>query len=383
MEREVIVAGAGPAGATTAMSLARKGHDVLLLDRKSFPRDKVCGDAIPASALEKLYLLGMQEKIEAAGFYYIDRIRLVSPKGFTMDADLQDASRWNLKSAIVPRMEFDVLLQEHAVDCGAEYCQGQVKEAIVENGQVVGVRARLNGKTQELRSKVVIGADGVTSTVARTVRPDKHVDGHRAVALRAYIEDLELLPHQVEFYLYDEVLPGYAWIFPLGDNNANIGLGMRLDKFREGGYNLNKMLDDLLEMPEIKKRVMNGGQLRDVATWQLNFGSQQNIQRAYAGALLVGDAAGLINPLTGGGISNAISSGWLAADTVHAAFLKNDFSQEALQPYDVYCQQTFWPTMRRSYVLQRAMEHLPIAVDWLVKQAREGSEFAQTFMTKL
>ena len=383
MEREVIVVGAGPAGATTAMSLARKGHDVLLLDRKSFPRDKVCGDAVPASALEKLYTLGMQEKIEAAGFYYIDRIRLVSPTGYTMDADLQDSNRWNVKSAIVPRMAFDVLLQEHAVDCGAEFCQGQVKEAIVENGQVVGVRARLNGKTQELRSRVVIGADGVTSTVARAVRPDKHVDGHRAVALRAYIEDLELLPHHVEFYLYDEVLPGYAWIFPLGDNKANIGLGMRLDRFREGDYNLNKMLDDLLEMPDIKKRVMNGGQLRDVATWQLNFGSQKNVQRAYAGALLVGDAAGLINPLTGGGISNAIASGWLAAETTHAAFLKNDFSQEALYPYDVYCQQTFWPTMRRSYVLQRAMEHLPIIVDWLVKQAREGSEFAQTFMTKL
>jgi len=383
MEREVIVVGAGPAGATTAMSLARKGHDVLLLDRKSFPRDKVCGDAVPAGAIEKLYALGMQEKIKAAGFYHIDKMRLVSPKGYTMDAELQDSSRWNAKSVIVPRMAFDALLQEHAVDSGAEFCQAQVKEPIMENGQVVGVRARLNGKVEEIRSKVVIGADGVTSAIARALRPDKHVDGHRAVALRAYIEDLELLPHHVEFYLYDQILPGYAWIFPLGNNAANIGLGMRLDKFREGDYDLNKMLDRLLEMPEIKKRVKNGGQYRDVATWQLNFGSQENVQRAYAGAMLVGDAAGLINPLTGGGISNAVTSGWLAAETAHAAFLMNDFSQEALYPYDTYCERMFWPTMRRSYLLQRSLEYLPFAVDWIVKQAREGSDFAQTFMTKL
>lgn len=383
MEREVIVVGAGPAGSTTAMSLARKGHDVLLLDRKSFPRDKVCGDAVPAGAIEKLYALGMQEKIKEAGFYYIDKMRLVSPKGHTMDAELQDTSRWNVKSVIVPRMTFDALLQEHAVDSGAEFCEAHVKEPILENGQVVGVRARLNGDLEEVRSKVVIGADGVTSVIARAVRPDKHVDEHRAVALRAYIEDLELLPHHVEFYLYDQILPGYAWIFPLGDNKANIGLGMRLDKFREGDHNLKEMLGRLLEMPEIKKRIKNGGEIRDVATWQLNFGSQKNIQRAYAGALLVGDAAGLINPLTGGGISNAVTSGWLAAETTHAAFLKNDFSYESLFPYETYCEKAFWSTMHRSYLLQRALEHLPFAVDWIVKQAREGSEFAQTFMTKL
>jgi geranylgeranyl reductase family protein len=383
MEREVIVVGAGPAGSATAMALARKGHDVLLLDRKTFPRDKVCGDAVPAGAIEKLYALGMEEKIEAADFYKINRIRLVSPKGHIMDADLNDGNRWNANSVIVPRMEFDALLQEHAVDSGAEFRQAHVKEPILENGQVVGVRARLNGTTKEIRSKVVIGADGVTSVVARAIRPDQHVDGHRAVALRAYIEDLEELPHQVEFYLYDQILPGYAWIFPLAEGQANIGLGMRLDTFREGGYNLNEMLDRMLEMPEIKKRVKNGGQLRDVGTWQLNFGSQKNVQRAYAGALLVGDAAGLINPLTGGGISNAISSAWLAAETTHAAFLKGDFSHEAFHPYDEYCRTTFGPTMQRSYLLQRALEHLPFAVDWIVQQAQENSEFAQTFMTKL
>jgi geranylgeranyl reductase family protein len=382
MEREVIVVGAGPGGATAAMALAQKGYDVLLLDRQTFPRDKVCGDGVPAGALNMLYALGMEEKIRNAGFYYVDSIRLVSPKGHVMDADLEESKK-GLHSAIVPRLEFDALLQQHAVDSGAEFVQARVSEPIVEDGTVKGVRARINGAMQSIYSPVVIGADGVTSVVARALRPQEHEDGHRAVALRAYIEDIDELPGRVEFYLYEQILPGYAWIFPLGENKANIGLGMRLDRFREDDRNLKEMLQRFMDMPDIKKRLHNGGHLEGVATWQLNFGSQKNIQRAYDGALLVGDAAGLINPLTGGGISNAITSAWLAADTVHSAFLKGDFSPETLQVYDDYCSRTLWPTMRRSYMLQRSLEFLPFIVDWLVGRAEHDSEFARTFMTKL
>lgn len=382
MDHEVIVVGAGPGGATAAMALAQKGYDVLLLDRQNFPRDKVCGDAVPATALSLLYALGMEQKIKDAGFYYIDKIRLVSPKGYSMDADLPEENH-AAKSAIVPREAFDVLLQQHAIDSGAKFVQAQVKEPIVEDGQVTGVQARVNGSVETFRSNVVIAADGVTSAIARHIRPDEHVDRHRAVALRAYIEDIEELPHQVEFYLYEEILPGYAWIFPLGERQANIGLGMRLDTFREKNYNLKEMLKDFMEMPDIKKRIKNGGQLHGVRTWQLNFGSQRNVQRAYDGALLIGDAAGFINPLTGGGISNAVISARLAAETVHQGFLKEDFSRDTLKVYEDYCQQELWRGLRRSYYMQRVMEKTPFVVDWLVRRAQYDSEFAQIFMTKL
>lgn len=382
MDHQVIVVGAGPGGATAAMTLAQKGYDVLLLDRQSFPRDKICGDAVPATALDLLYALGMEEKIRAADFYYIDKMRLVSPKGYTMDADMEQRDHVS-HSAIVPREEFDVLLQQHAVESGAKFVQAQVKEPILEDGQVTGVRARVNGSVKTFHSPVVIAADGVTSTIARYVRPDEHVDHHRAVALRAYIEDIEELPHHVEFYLYEEILPGYAWIFPLGEGRANIGLGMRLDTFREKNYNLKQMLQDFMEMPDIKKRLKRGGQIHGLATWQLNFGSQKDVQRAYDGALLIGDAAGFINPLTGGGISNAVISARLAAETVHQAFLKEDFSVETLRVYDEFCKQELWRGLRRSYYLQRALELTPFVVDWLVRRAQKDSEFAQIFMTKL
>ncbi|MCA9944922.1 MAG: NAD(P)/FAD-dependent oxidoreductase [Anaerolineales bacterium] len=387
-ERDVIVVGAGPAGATAATALAQKGYDVLLLDRHQFPRDKTCGDAVPAGAIELLWRLGMREKIAKAvargELYPLEGMLLVSPRGHELHAKFQHGQQGS-DSYVAPRIYFDALIQEHAVASGAEFCQGQAKAPIVENGKVVGMRVQANGRTHELRARLVIGADGVTSVVARNLRPknEQHNDGHRAVALRAYIEDIEEIPKEVEFYLYKDILPGYAWIFPIGQNKANIGLGMRLDHFRKKKYNLEKMLQDFLAMPAIKKRLLRGGKLRDVATWQLNFGSQKKMHHVFDGALLVGDAAGFINPLTGGGIHNALVSAELAAQVADEALQANDPSRSKMQVYEQLCHEHMWESMRNSYWMQRTFMRFPILVDFLVKQMKENSQLAQTFLTKL
>lgn len=387
-ERDVIVVGAGPAGATAATALAQKGYDVLLLDRHQFPRDKTCGDAVPAGAIELLWRLGMRERIEKAvergELYPLEGMLLVSPRGHELHAKFQHGQQGS-DSYVAPRIYFDALIQEHAVASGAEFCQAQVKAPIVENGKVVGIQAQANGRTHNLRAKLVIGADGVTSAVARQLRPksEQHVDGHRAVALRAYIDDIEELPKEVEFYLYKNILPGYAWIFPIGKNKANIGLGMRLDHFRKRKYSLEKMLQDFLEMPAIKKRLLNGGQLRDMATWQLNFGSQKNMHHVFDGAILIGDAAGFINPLTGGGIHNALVSAELAAEVADEALQANEVTRKKMQVYEQLCHEHMWQSMRNSYWMQRTFMHFPILVDFLVRRMKENSQLAQTFLTKL
>lgn len=386
--RDVIVVGAGPAGATAATALAQKGYDVLLLDRHQFPRDKTCGDAVPADAIALLWRLGMREKLEKAvergELYPLQGMLLVSPRGHELHAKF-DHRQHGADSYVAPRLHFDALIQEHAIDSGAEFCQAQVKEPLVENGKIVGVRAQMNGRVKDLRAKLVIGADGVTSVITRHLRPKErqHMDGHRAVALRAYIDDIQEYPQEVEFYLYKDILPGYAWIFPIGDNKANIGLGMRLDHFRQKKYNLEKMLKDFLEMPGIKKRLLRGGQLRDVATWQLNFGSQKNLQHVFDGAILVGDAAGFINPLTGGGIHNGLISAELAAQVADEAFKAEDFSRSQMGIYEQLCHERMWESMRNSYWMQRMFMHFPILVDFLVKRMKENSSLAQTFLTKL
>jgi len=387
-KRDVIVVGAGPAGAATATALAQKGHDVLLLDRQQFPRDKTCGDAVPAGAIELLWRLGMREKIEKSvergELYPVEGMLLVSPRGHELHAKFAHGAQGS-DSYVAPRIYFDALIQEHAIDSGVEFCQSQAKAPIVENGQVVGVRAQVNGSVKDLRARLVVGADGVTSVITRNLRPKvkQHGDDHRAVALRAYIEDIEELPREVEFYLYKDILPGYAWIFPIGQNKANIGLGMRLDHFRNKKYNLEQMLKDFLEMPAIKKRLLHGGQLRDVATWQLNFGSQKNMQHVFDGAILVGDAAGFINPLTGGGIHNALVSATLAAQVADEALKSDDVSRNKMKVYEQLCHEHMWESMRNSFWMQRTFMRFPILVDFLVRRMKENSQLAKTFLTKL
>jgi geranylgeranyl reductase family protein len=381
-EREIVIVGAGPSGSAAATALAQKGHDVLLLDREAFPRDKACGDGIPSGAIETLYSLGMEERIREENFYAVDKLLLSSPRGLVMEANLRPGENYGAHSYVVPRLKFDALIQKHAVDSGAEFRQAQVKEPIVEDGRVVGVRARSNGSVKEIGAKVVIGADGVTSVVARSLRPDKHQDKHRAVALRAYIEEIEELPNEVEFYLYKGILPGYAWIFPIGEGRANVGLGMRLDKFRDRTQSLEEMLGVFLDMPKISKRLRNGGKLQDVAVWQLNFGSQ-DMRRAFDGALLIGDAAGLINPLTGGGISNGLVSARIASEVISQAIRDGDTSLGGLRTFDEQCNDAMRHGMRRSYIIQRTLLYFPIWVDLLLKSAGSRSELAQTFVDKL
>ncbi len=381
MDREIIIVGAGPTGSTAAIALAQKGHDVLLLDRQAFPRDKTCGDGIPAGAIEILYSLGMKEKIREANFYPVTKLLLSSPRGYVLRADLNKGVT-GADSHVVPRMKFDALIQEHAIDSGVEFQQAQVKETIIEDGQVVGVRARLNGADEDIRAKVVIGADGVTSVVARGLRSKKHEDSHRAIALRTYITDIEVLPNEVEFYLYEGILPGYAWIFPTGESTANLGLGMRLDKFRNVDKSLEDLVDIFLEMPAVKKRLQRGGELNDTSIWQLNFGSQ-DMQRAFDGALLIGDAAGLINPLTGGGIHNGLMSALRATEIIDQAFVKDDFSLAQLGMYDEAVRQDTWPNMRKSYFIQRSLLYFPVWVDLLLRFGGSKSSVAKIFIDKL
>lgn len=382
--RDVIVVGAGPAGATAATALAQKGYDVLLLDRQAFPRDKTCGDAVPAGAIRIMHNLGMQPKVAAAvarqEFYPVHKLLIVSPRGVSIQADFLES---DIHSYIAPRLYFDAVIQQHAVESGADFQVAQVTAPLVEDGCVVGVQARFNGSVKEVRGRVVIGADGATSVIARGLRPTEHPDLHSAVALRAYIDDMEELPHVVEFYLYKEILPGYAWIFPIGEGRANIGLGMRLDKFRRIKGNLKEMLQHFLQMPAIKQRLRHGGRLSGVKTWQLTFGSLQATPRVYPGALLIGDAGAFINPLTGGGIHNGLISAVVAADVIDQALQQGDVSQAALSPYQARCDAAMWEGMSRSYTIQRWLLRFPFLVDVLAWRMRENSELARIFLTKL
>jgi len=380
-ERDVIIVGAGPCGSATATALVQKGYDVLLLDRQKFPRDKVCGDNITGEAVELLFKLGMEEKIRDADFYPIHSFLLSSPKGYIIEAEIEDSGRSVASSYVVPRIEFDLLVQQHAIESGAEFQVAHVTGPAVEDGKVVGVRIRSDAGEEVILSRVVIGADGVSSVIAQALKSDQRDARHRAVALRTYVDDIEEKPHRLEFYLPDCILPGYAWIFHSGDGRVNLGLGMRLDKFRANDRSLEELLEIFLDMPVIRERLLGSRRPDQISVGQLNLGSQ-DIQRAFDGALLVGDAAGLVNPLSGGGIRNGLESAMLAADVVENALVGDDMSLKRLGWYDRAIRAAMWTNMRRSYLIQRNMLRFPGLVDMLIRFSGSNRDLTSLIIRK-
>jgi len=376
---EVIVVGAGPAGSVAATVLAQAGRDVLLLDRTGFPRDKACGDAIAWGAVQLMLDLGMGEAVRAAGFYPIDAMRIISPGGAVFETALP--THEGLTSCIVQRETFDTLLWTHACQSGANFQILQVQQPILHNGRVVGVRGR-NGHERDIRAQLVIAADGATSVIARALRPDKAPDRHRAVALRAYVNDLDVLDHRVEFHFTHDLIPGYAWIFPTGERRANVGVGMRLDLFRRKARTLKQMLHDFLSRPALAGRRHSQSQVQHALAWQLNFGSYV-FPRAYDGALLTGDAGGFINPLTGGGIHNAMITGKLAAEVALSALAGGDTRRQALAPFEAGWRERLWPNLRLGYWLQRWLVSSPRLTDWVVTLMVRYPRLAQVFASKL
>ena len=369
---EVIVVGAGPSGSITAILLAQLGHEVILLDKSGFPRQKVCGDAIPLGASRLLNELGMKDSISEAinrkKFLPFNRVRLVSPSGYVESFELNQHGNNSAAYMTAPREHFDYLLHQLALEKGVKFRRAKVESLLIDNDKVIGVRT-INNKTNEvIRSRVVVGADGANSILARNLRfGNQHLDEHRAIANRAYIRKIKLCPGEIEFYFYKQFLPGYAWIFPVGEDAANIGLGMRYDKYIQGGHNLKAMIDNFLAVPTIRRRLMPGWEINNLAAWPLNFGSQKGLSYAFNGALLVGDAAGFVSPLTGGGILSSIVSGKIAADVLHKALKADNLAYGGIKTYELRCKKEILPELRRLYFIQKLLFAFPTAVDHVVK----------------
>jgi len=355
MDADVIVSGSGPGGSTAAAILAKQGLNVLLVDKAKFPRPKVCGDGIPPAALGLLNELSVGEKISASNPNEITKGTIVSPKkkSITLDIKLQE------KFYIFPRFIFDKILHDHALECGAHFVQAKVKAPILEGNKVVGVQVLENGVTKEYLSKLVIAADGVNSKISSVLRKDKQAKEHQSITLRGYLSGFDIQKNIIEGHSLQEIFPGYLWIFPIGEDKINIGLGMRMDMYQMREISLKKILDDFLKRPEIKDRLSANWELTELSGSTQKLASQYPIQRVYNGAILVGDAGAWVAPLTGGGIYNAIFTGKTAAGVCIEALKKNDTSEEQLQKYNLICHEHMWREIKLTYQIQKIISKYP------------------------
>jgi geranylgeranyl reductase family protein len=354
---DVIVVGAGPGGSATAAYLAMAGVDVLLLEKTHFPREKVCGDGLTPRAVRELISLGIPTP-EDDGWIRNKGLRIIGA-GMRLQLDWPDNSAFPPYGLVRTRMDFDDILARHAVKNGARLHEGTNVTAPITDtlGRIVGVTAksvdvsgRATGEVHEFRAPLVIAADGNSSRLSLAMGREKRDDRPMGVAVRTYYTsprtDDDYLESWLELWAKDPqsgkdvLLPGYGWIFGVGDGTSNVGLGILNTSKAFGNVDYKDVMRRwVATMPE-EWTYNDETMTQPIRGAALPMGF--NRQPHYAdGLLLVGDSGGMVNPFNGEGIAYAMESGRLAAEVVAHAFARGDDAgrERVLQSYNTRMKQ--------------------------------------------
>ncbi|NKY56623.1 geranylgeranyl reductase family protein [Nocardia flavorosea] len=309
---QVLVVGAGPAGSASAAWAARAGRDVLLLDSAVFPRDKTCGDGLTPRATAELEHLGLGEWVRAHTVNHGLRMT-----GFGREALLPwPAGSFPTYGSAIPRTELDDKLRETAVKSGARMFDGTKVASVLRDGdRVTGVAVRTGERTVEIRCETLIVADGVRSPVGKQLGRTWHRKYAYGVAARAYIasgrsDDQWITSHMELRNAQGELVPGYGWVFPLANGEVNIGVGSLATEQRPSHIALKPLLEHYTAQRREEWELT--GSLRAVSSALLPMGGAVS---GIAGPnwVLVGDAAGCVNPLNGEGIDYGLEGGHMLA----------------------------------------------------------------------
>jgi geranylgeranyl reductase family protein len=311
--RDVLVVGGGPAGSAVATLLARRGHDVLLIDEARFPRDKVCGDSVSPGGWGVLEELGVAPAVRSERPHPLRGMALTAPDGTVFRGDYRGTAAPGLA---LRRATLDRLLLDAAGAAGAEVRQGtRAVDLIVESGVVSGVVTANGAGTAPIRARLVVGADGRRSVVARRQGLLREHQTHRKFAVRGYWDGVQGLDERGEMHVGGG---GYCGIAPLSATAANVTFVLDRRAMSAGGGDLQGFyLETLALWPRIRERLAGARLL--AAPRAIGPLALEARRLSFPGGLLVGDAAGFYDPFTGEGVTLALRSAELAAEVAHPA----------------------------------------------------------------
>ena len=327
-EADVIVVGAGPAGSTTAYYLAQAGLDVLLLEKSRFPREKVCGDGLTPRGVKALVGMGISVS-EQDGWVRNKGLRVIGA-GQRMELLWPELSSYPDYGLVRPRSDLDQTLARRAQQAGAHLHEGVTVTGPVlddRTGRITGVTARQAGAEGEhtYHSRVVVAADGNSSRLSVAMGLSKRDDRPLGVAVRTYYQsprhDDDYLESWLDLWDSDRLLPGYGWIFGMGDGTSNVGLGLMNTSAAFGHTDYHALLRRWLKGMPAEWGFTEENRTQPVRGAALPMGFNRT-PHYFRGLLLAGDAGGMVNPFNGEGIAYAMESGEILARTIAQALAR-------------------------------------------------------------
>ena len=357
---DAVVVGGGPGGATAAYWLAQAGRKVLVVDKAKFPREKVCGDGLTPRAVRCLDDMGI--KTEGPDWARAEGLRIVGA-GVVLDLPWPELHSMPNYGLVRTRLDFDSLLLDKAREAGATvWEETTVGSALTDStGVVTGVEVARNGDRANVDAPVVIAADGASSRFAMSLGGHR-IDGRpMGVAMRAYYRSPKSSETYLESYLElwrgNDLLPGYGWLFPLPDGTVNVGLGLLSTSPHFQQVDYKRLLEDWVAglprewglVPENRVGKPRGGPL------PMGF---NRAPLARPGLMVIGDAAGVVNPFNGEGIAYAMETGRIAADVAGDAIDRGDPS--ALRAYPEYLKEAYEGYFIMGRVFVRLIGHAAV-----------------------